>query len=133
MRRAEEVQELREICERKGRPTPIVAKIETPTAVERLDSIVRTADAAMVARGDLGVELPPETVPVIQKQIIGTCRIHRKPVIVATEMLAVDGGLTATRPAPRPATSPTRCSGGADAVMLSAEARPASSRTRPCA
>ncbi|MEI9954539.1 MAG: pyruvate kinase [Pseudomonadota bacterium] len=65
----------------------MIAKIETPSAVERLDSIVRAADAAMVARGDLGVELPPETVPVIQKQIIGTCRIHRKPVIVATEML----------------------------------------------
>ena len=65
VRRPEEVQELREICERKGRPTPIIAKIETPSAVERLDSIVQAADGAMVARGALGVELPPETVPVI--------------------------------------------------------------------
>jgi pyruvate kinase len=120
VRRAEEVQELREICERRGRPTPIVAKIETPNAVERLDSIVRAADAAMVARGDLGVELPPETVPVIQKQIIGTCRIHRKPVIVATEMLQsmVDS--------PRPTRAESSdvahaVFGGTDAVMLSAE------------
>jgi pyruvate kinase len=120
VRRAEEVQELREICERRGKPTPIVAKIETPNAVERLDSIVRAADAAMVARGDLGVELPPETVPVIQKQIIGTCRIHRKPVIVATEMLQsmVDS--------PRPTRAESSdvahaVFGGTDAVMLSAE------------
>ncbi len=120
VRRAEEVQELREMCQRFGRPTPIVAKIETPNAVERLDSIVRTADAAMVARGDLGVELPPETVPVIQKQIIGTCRIHRKPVIVATEMLQsmVDS--------PRPTRAESSdvahaVFGGTDAVMLSAE------------
>ena len=120
VRRAEEVQELREICERKGRPTPIIAKIETPTAVERLDSIVRTADAAMVARGDLGVELPPETVPVIQKQIIGTCRIHRKPVIVATEML--QSMVESPRPTRAEASDVAHAVfGGADAVMLSAE------------
>lgn len=120
VRRAEEVQELREICERKGRPTPIVAKIETPTAVERLDSIVRTADAAMVARGDLGVELPPETVPVIQKQIIGTCRIHRKPVIVATEML--QSMVDSPRPTRAEASDVAHAVfQGADAVMLSAE------------
>jgi len=120
VRRAEEVQELREICERSGRPTPIVAKIETPSAVERLDSIVRAADAAMVARGDLGVELPPETVPVIQKQIIGTCRIHRKPVIVATEML--QSMVESPRPTRAEASDVAHAVfGGADAVMLSAE------------
>jgi pyruvate kinase len=120
VRRAEEVQELREICERSGRPTPIVAKIETPSAVERLDSIVRAADAAMVARGDLGVELPPETVPVIQKQIIGTCRIHRKPVIVATEML--QSMVDSPRPTRAEASDVAHAVfGGADAVMLSAE------------
>jgi pyruvate kinase len=120
VRRAEEVEELREICERKGRPTPIVAKIETPTAVERLDSIVRAADAAMVARGDLGVELPPETVPVIQKQIIGTCRIHRKPVIVATEML--QSMVDSPRPTRAEASDVAHAVfGGTDAVMLSAE------------
>jgi pyruvate kinase len=120
VRRAEEVQELREICERRGRPTPIVAKIETPNAVERLDSIVRAADAAMVARGDLGVELPPETVPVIQKQIIGTCRIHRKPVIVATEML--QSMVDSPRPTRAEASDVAHAVfGGTDAVMLSAE------------
>ncbi|MFO7177965.1 MAG: pyruvate kinase [Pseudomonadota bacterium] len=120
VRRAEEIHELREICERKGRPTPIIAKIETPAAVERLDSIVRAADAAMVARGDLGVELPPETVPVIQKQIIGTCRIHRKPVIVATEML--QSMVESPRPTRAEASDVAHAVfGGADAVMLSAE------------
>ncbi|HEY8946858.1 MAG TPA: pyruvate kinase [Polyangiaceae bacterium] len=120
VRRAEEVQELRDLCERKGRPTPIIAKIETPAAVERLDSIVRAADAAMVARGDLGVELPPETVPVIQKQIIGTCRIHRKPVIVATEML--QSMVESPRPTRAEASDVAHAVfGGADAVMLSAE------------
>lgn len=120
VRRAEEVQELREICERAGKPTPIVAKIETPSAVERLDSIVRAADAAMVARGDLGVELPPETVPVIQKQIIGTCRIHRKPVIVATEML--QSMVESPRPTRAEASDVAHAVfGGTDAVMLSAE------------
>jgi len=120
VRRAEEVQELREICERRGRPVPIVAKIETPNAVERLDSIVRAADAAMVARGDLGVELPPETVPVIQKQIIGTCRIHRKPVIVATEML--QSMVDSPRPTRAEASDVAHAVfGGTDAVMLSAE------------
>ena len=120
VRRAEEVHELRQLCEKKGRPTPIIAKIETPNAVERLDAIVRAADAAMVARGDLGVELPPETVPVIQKQIIGTCRIHRKPVIVATEML--QSMVDSPRPTRAEASDVAHAVfGGADAVMLSAE------------
>lgn len=120
VRRAEEVQELRELCERKGRSIPIIAKIETPAAVERLDSIVRAADAAMVARGDLGVEMPPETVPVIQKQIIGTCRIHRKPVIVATEML--QSMVDSPRPTRAEASDVAHAVfSGADAVMLSAE------------
>src|SRR5690606_12605374 len=70
VRRAEDVKLVREICEAWGRPTPIVAKIETPAAVEDIEGIIATTDAIMVARGDLGVEFPPERVPVIQKKIL---------------------------------------------------------------
>ena len=67
VRQAKDVEQLREICEAWGRPTPIVAKIETPSAIDDLDNIVRASDAVMVARGDLAVELSPEQVPVLQK------------------------------------------------------------------
>lgn len=120
VRRAEEVQELREICEKRGRPTPIISKIETPQAVERLDSIVRASDAVMVARGDLGVELPPEHVPVIQRQILGIAKLHRKPVIVATEML--QSMVDSPRPTRAEASDVAHAVfSDADAVMLSAE------------
>jgi len=120
VRRAEEVQELRDLCEKLGRVVPIIAKIETPQAVERLHAIVKAADAAMVARGDLGVELPPEMVPVIQKQILGTCRAHKKPVIVATEML--QSMVDSPRPTRAEASDVAHAVfTGADAVMLSAE------------
>lgn len=120
VRSVEDVHELRALCEERGRPTPIVAKVETPSAVEHIDAIARAADAVMVARGDLGVELPPETVPIVQREIIGSCRLFRRPVIVATEMLQsmVDS------PRPTRAESNDVASavfGGADAVMLSAE------------
>lgn len=120
VRGVDDIDELRELAKKAGRDVPIVAKIETPQAVENIDAIVTAADAAMVARGDLGVELPPEHVPVIQRSIIGCCRRLRKPVIVATEMLQsmVDS--------PRPTRAETSdvagaVFGDADAVMLSAE------------
>ncbi|HEX3698656.1 MAG TPA: pyruvate kinase [Polyangia bacterium] len=120
VKRAEDLQELRAICERAGRPTPIVAKIETPEAVENLHDIVVAADAVMVARGDLGVELSPERVPVIQKEIIGQCRLQQKPVIVATEML--QSMIESTRPTRAEASDVAAAVfDGADAVMLSAE------------
>ena len=78
---------VREICQAWGKPTPIIAKIETPDAVENLESVVAASDGVMVARGDLGVEFPPERVPVIQRQILLVARRVRRPVIVATEML----------------------------------------------
>jgi pyruvate kinase len=131
VRAAVDVETLRALCARSGRPTPIVAKIETTQAVEQLESVVRVSDAIMVARGDLGVELPPESVPVIQRQIIGVCRRHKKPVIVATEMLQ------SMTESPRPTRAETSdvagaVFGGADAVMLSAETATGRYPTRAC-
>ncbi len=120
VRTARDVEQLRELCAEKGRPTPIVAKIETPSAVKNLDAIVRAADAVMVARGDLGVELAPEQVPVVQRQILGMCRELKKPAIVATEMLhsMIESPLPTRAEASDVAGA---VFGGADAVMLSAE------------
>ena len=87
VRRAEDIRSIREICNAWGAPTPVIAKIETPDAVENLESVVAASDGVMVARGDLGVEFPPERVPVIQRQILAMARRVRRPVIVATEML----------------------------------------------
>jgi pyruvate kinase len=131
VRSAEDVETLRALCARRGRPTPIVAKVETMAAVEQLESVVRVSDAIMVARGDLGVELPPESVPVIQKQIIGVCRLHKKPVIVATEMLQ------SMTESPRPTRAEASdvagaVFGGVDAVMLSAETATGRYPTRAC-
>ena len=64
-----------------------MAKLEKPAAIERLDDIVDRSDALMVARGDLGVEMPPEHVPPIQRRILRVCRMAGKPIIVATQML----------------------------------------------
>jgi pyruvate kinase len=120
VRSADDIRLVREICDAFGRPTPIVAKIETPAAVEDLESIIASADAIMVARGDLGVEFPPERVPVIQKQILGLSRIYQRPVIVATEML--QSMVHQTRPTRAEASDVANAVfDGTDAVMLSAE------------
>lgn len=120
VRQSKDVEQLREICEAWGRPTPIVAKIETPSAIDHLDAIVRAADAVMVARGDLAVELSPEQVPVLQKRILAVARRHRRPVIVATEML--QSMVKSTRPTRAEATDVAAAVfDGADAVMLSGE------------
>ncbi len=120
VRAAKDVEQLREICEAFGAPTPIVAKIETPSAIEHLDAIVRAADAVMVARGDLAVEMSPEQVPVLQKRILAVARRHRRPVIVATEML--QSMVKSTRPTRAEASDvATAIYDGADAVMLSGE------------
>ena len=70
-----------------GGQAALLAKIEKPQALERIDDIVRLADAIMVARGDLGVEIPHEDVPGRQKELVAPCRLQGKPVIVATQML----------------------------------------------
>ena len=120
VREAEDIRLVRDICEAWGRPTPIVAKIETPGAIENLEAIILATDAVMVARGDLGVEFSPERVPIIQREILGLARVHQKPVIVATEML--QSMVTATRPTRAEASDvATAVFDGTDAVMLSQE------------
>ena len=103
-----------------GDKAGIIVKIEKPSAVDELDSILLMADAAMVARGDLGVELPLEQVPVVQRQIINKARALGKPVIVATHML--ESMIDAPTPTRAEASDvATAIYQGADAVMLSAE------------
>ena len=120
VRRADDIKLVREITNEWGQPTPIIAKIETPDAIENLESIVAASDGVMVARGDLGVEFPPERVPVIQRQILGVARRVRRPVIVATEML--QSMTTSTRPTRAEASDVANAVySGTDAVMLSGE------------
>ena len=87
VRRAEDVRELRSMMEAHGRVVPIIVKIETQEAIENLDAILAEADGAMVARGDLAIEVPTELVPRYQKEIIKKCNAAGKPVITATQML----------------------------------------------
>jgi pyruvate kinase len=120
VRRADDLRLVREICQEWGKPTPIIAKIETPDAVENLESVVAASDGVMVARGDLGVEFPPERVPVIQRQILLVARRVRRPVIVATEML--QSMTKSTRPTRAEASDVANAVfSGADALMLSGE------------
>lgn len=117
VQRAEDIHEIREIVQ--GR-AGIVAKLEKPAAIAQLDAIVEAADAVMVARGDLGVEMPAEQVPAIQKRIVRACRRLGKPVIVATQML--ESMVAAPVPTRAEASDvATAVYDGADAVMLSAE------------
>ena len=87
VRKAEDIKSLRKILSEKNKVIPIIAKIEKPEAVKNFDEILNEADGIMVARGDLGVELDPEDVPLIQKQIIKKCKSVGKLVITATQML----------------------------------------------
>jgi pyruvate kinase len=120
VRAAEDVRLVRDICDAWGRPTPIVSKIETPGAIDELEAIILASDAVMVARGDLGVEFPPERVPILQREILGIARVHQRPVIVATEML--QSMVTASRPTRAEASDvATAVFDGSDAVMLSQE------------
>ena len=117
VQRPEDLDELRLLA---GRPVQVMTKLEKPSAVERLDEIVARSDAVMVARGDLGVEMPPQKVPTIQRQVLRACRKAGKPVIVATQML--ESMITTPTPTRAEASDvATAVYEGADAVMLSAE------------
>ena len=117
VQRPEDVAEAREIAA--GRAW-IMTKLEKPQALENLEAIVRLSDAVMVARGDLGVELPPEEVPLAQKRIVRCARQFGRPVVVATQML--ESMISAPAPTRAEASDvATAVFDGADAVMLSAE------------
>ncbi len=114
---AEDIKNLKKILNKK---ISIMAKIEKPSAVKNIDAIIEVSDGLMIARGDLGVEMPPEQIPVIQKNIINRCRDFGKPVVVATQMLES----MISNPTPTRAEASDVANAiydGTDAVMLSAE------------
>ena len=118
--RAKDLAELKQIIYAKGKRTRVVAKIEKPEALADLDAIIQESDALMVARGDLGVEIPAERVPLIQKDIILRCLQHHRPVIVATQMMeSMITNITPTRAEVNDVANAVL--DHADAVMLSAE------------
>ena len=120
VRRPEDVVLAKRLIRRAGKDTPVIAKLEKPEAIENLDAILRVADGVMVARGDLGVEMNPERVPVVQKTIIARAREFRRPVITATQML--ESMTENPRPTRAEASDVANAIfDGSDAVMLSAE------------
>ncbi len=121
VQRPSDVQEARRlIAQQVGHRVRLLSKLEKPSAIEFLEDIVNLSDAVMVARGDLGVECPPETVPILQKRIVRACRARGKPVVVATQML--DSMIHAPTPTRAEASDvATAIYDGVDAVMLSAE------------
>lgn len=120
VRSANDIKAVHAIMDELGLRKPVIAKIEKPQAVENLESIIEAFDGIMVARGDLGVEMPIEEIPLVQKRCITLAREQAKPVIVATQML--DSMMTNSRPTRAEATD---CANavldGADALMLSGE------------
>lgn len=120
VRSGKDIERVHEIMDEEGRRTPVIAKLEKPQAIDNLPAIIDSFDAFMVARGDLGVELPLEDVPLVQKRIIRAARKWAKPVIVATQML--DSMISNPRPTRAEASDVANAIlDGADAVMLSGE------------
>jgi pyruvate kinase len=120
VRTGADVDRVREIMREEGVMLPVIAKIEKPQAIDNLEDVIRAFDAVMVARGDLGVELPLERVPVLQKRVVETARRNAKPVIVATQML--ESMISNPRPTRAEASDVANAVlDGADALMLSGE------------
>jgi len=120
VRSAKDIEAVHAVMDEEGRRVPVIAKIEKPQAVENLSEIIDAFDAFMVARGDLGVELPLEEVPLVQKGIVTAARRWAKPVIVATQML--ESMISSPRPTRAEASDVANAIlDGADAVMLSGE------------
>ncbi|MDX1651228.1 MAG: pyruvate kinase [Brumimicrobium sp.] len=120
VRSARDIIELKHLIRKKKKKARVVAKIEKPEAIEDIDEIIRQSDALMVARGDLGVEIPMEDVPLVQKMLIKKCYLHAKPIIVATQMMeSMIENYTPTRAEVNDVANAVL--DGADAVMLSGE------------
>jgi pyruvate kinase len=120
VRSAEDVRQVRAIIDEADSPAKVIAKIEKPEALKEIDEIISVADAIMVARGDLGVEIPMQDVPIIQKELVIKCRKASKPVIIATQMIeSMIDSITPTRAEVNDVANAVM--DGADAVMLSAE------------
>lgn len=120
VRKAKDVKELKRIISEKGVPHKVIAKIEKPQAIKNIDAIISSSDAIMVARGDLGVEVPPQKLPVYQKMIVNKCMLSAKPVIIATQMLeSMTDNPVATRAEVNDVANSVI--DGADALMLSGE------------
>lgn len=120
VRHASDIQTLERYLTKQDAQIPIIAKIEKPEAVENIDEILDNAYGIMIARGDLGIELPAESVPLLQQKLIQKAREHDRPVIVATQML--ESMITASRPTRAEVGDVANAAiGSADAVMLSGE------------
>ncbi|MFF8936230.1 pyruvate kinase [Streptomyces paradoxus] len=120
VRTGRDIQDVHRIMDEEGRRLPVIAKVEKPQAVENIDDIVAAFDGIMVARGDLGVEMPLEQVPIVQKRAINLAKRNAKPVIVATQML--DSMIDNARPTRAEASDVANAViDGTDAVMLSGE------------
>jgi len=120
VRSSKDVKELRQIIDAHKHPAKIIAKIEKPEAVDKIDKIIKASNGIMVARGDLGIEMPIEKIPVIQKKIVQKCIQRARPVIVATQMM--DSMIVNPSPTRAEATDVANAVlDGADAVMLSGE------------
>ena len=120
VRSAKDILELKNLIKDNGYSTKVIAKIEKPQAIKNIDNIITESDGLMVARGDLGVEVPMETVPIIQKKIVDKCNLACKPVIIATQML--ESMITSKTPTRAESNDVANAVlDGTDAVMLSAE------------